>query len=171
MASNHGLVLLNTSSLPPIMKVSVPPSAPPFDPVQGASRNSMPMASSSAAIWLLSSGDTVLQSAMTYPRLAPLARPLAPLARPLSPRMTPRDMAVSPTQRKAQSLFSATCFGVAQKRAPVEAASSFALFWLLDHTATSWPAMTRCRAMGPPMMPSPKNPSFATRRCSCKTIG
>jgi hypothetical protein len=96
----------------------------------------MPRPCSSSAIWVLSSGETVLQSAITNPFFAPFTRPF-------SPRMTPRDMAVSPTHRKAQSLFCATSMGVAQNNAPAESARSFAFFWLFDHTATLWPPVTK----------------------------
>jgi hypothetical protein len=56
---------------PPIMNVSVPPSAPGLEPVQGASRKSTPFAASARPISRLALGAMVLASATTVPRRAP----------------------------------------------------------------------------------------------------
>src|SRR5882757_425004 len=111
MGSNQGRTRSKTSFLPPTIKVSVPFSAPAFEPVQGASRKSMPDADNSSAIWRLSFGEIVLQSAMTRPFFAPAARPSLP-------KITSRDIAVSPTQRNTQSLAAATSRGVAHGLPP-----------------------------------------------------
>src|SRR5665213_102407 len=102
------------------MKVKVPASAPAFDPVQGAPKNSIFLLRSSSAIRQLSEGETVLQSTTAEPGEAPCTRPSLP-------KMTSRDMAVSPTQTKTQSLFFATSAGVAQTVACIESAIPFAL--------------------------------------------
>ena len=73
------------------MNVSVAPSAPPFDPVQGASRKSAPLAANAAPICLLTVGEIVLQSAVTLPGRAPARMPFGPSA-------TERDISGSPTQ-------------------------------------------------------------------------
>src|ERR1700761_8648408 len=110
------------------MKVRVPASAPPFDPVQGASRNAMPFSASSAAMARLADGETVLQSTMVDPLAAVSARPSLP-------RITFRDISVLPTQRKIKSLCRATSAGVAHATPPLGASiSAFAL--LNDHRAT-----------------------------------
>src|SRR5207253_1200512 len=78
------------------------------------------------------------------------------------------DIAESPTQRKTHSACPATSFGVAQALPPaafpfVSAAIASALPLEWDQRATSCPALIRLRAMGPPMSPSPRNPSFAIK--------
>src|ERR1035437_9414572 len=93
------------------MNVSDAPSAPPFDPEQGASRNSMPCVASSADILWLSEGDMVLQSTIVN-------GPERPAAKPSGPRITSVDIFVFPTQRKTHSLCRATSAGVAQAVAP-----------------------------------------------------
>src|SRR5260370_28232484 len=158
IGSNQGRTRSKTTFFPPTIKVRVPFSAPAFEPVQGASRKSMPDTNSFSAIWRLSLGEIVLQSAMTRPFFAPAARPSLP-------KITSRDIDVSPTQRNTQSLSSATSRGVAHALLP----SASALPLLYDQSATSWPAPKSRFAMGPPMMPSPRNTSFAILPCSLRT--
>ena len=139
------------------MNVSVPFSAPAFEPVHGASRKSIFFSASSFAMHELSSGETVLQSTTTNPACAPCTNPFGP-------RMTLRDIAVSPTQRKTHSLSLPTASGESQNFAPTDAASCLALLWLCDQTDKVWPAPANWRAIGPPMIPNPRNPSFAMKR-------
>ena len=97
----HGLEVAartrsKTSLSPPIMNVSVPPSAPGFDPVHGASRKWKPLFASFEPIARLDDGETVLASTTTAPAFAPCAIPF-------SPRMRFSDIALSPTQRNTHS--------------------------------------------------------------------
>src|ERR1700733_2230586 len=133
MAWNQGRTRSNTFGGPPTMNVSVPFSAPAFEPVHGASRKSIFFSASSFAMHELSCGDTVLQSTMTNPACALWTNPFGS-------RMTLRDMAVSPTQRKTHSLCLATASGDSQKFAPTDAANCLALLWLCDQTDKVWPA-------------------------------
>src|SRR5580698_9206255 len=82
--------------------------------------------------------------------------------------MTVSDMAESPTQRKTHSACCATSAGVAQALPPASAASFLAFPSECDQSATSCPALRRLRAMGAPISPSPRNPSFAIKEdCTC----
>src|SRR6266404_3957043 len=60
-----------------------------------------------------------------------------------------------------KSARAATSFGVAQAVPLPSFASSFALSPVFDQRATSCPALSRCRAMGRPITPNPRNPSCA----------
>jgi hypothetical protein len=71
--------------------VSVPFSAPGFEPVQGASKKWAPLAANIAPISTLSAGDTVLQSAVTLLGRMPSSSPALPV-------LTSRAIAVVPTQ-------------------------------------------------------------------------
>ncbi len=104
-----------------------------------AHRGNRCLDASSSAIWRLSFGEIVLQSAMTRPFFAPALRPF-------SPKITSCDIAVSPTQRNTQSLCSATSRGVAHALPP----SASALPLLCDQSATSWPAAKSRFAIGRP---------------------
>src|SRR5579872_2467270 len=92
---------------------------------------------------------------------ATMAPDLTPSITPSGPRLTCSDIAVSPTHRKTHSAFCATSFGVAQNLPFSAAASSFAFAAVFDQSATSCPARKRLRAIGYPMIPRPRNPSFA----------
>ena len=81
------------------MKVRVPFSAPGVEPVQGASRKSMPLLAKRVADargWR--SGEMVLASTTTAPGLRAFDDAVGP-------RMTLRDMAVLPTHRNTHSEF------------------------------------------------------------------
>ena len=99
-------------------------------------------------------GETVLQSTMIVPGFAFSISPSLP-------RMHSRDISVSPTQRKMMSLAAATSAGVLQAVAFPPPASFCALSAVNDQRATVCPASIRCCAIGPPMMPRPRNPTFA----------
>ncbi len=73
------------------MNVSVPFSAPGFDPVQGASRKCAPLAANAEPISRLTAGAMVLQSAMIAPVRTPSSKPSRPM-------VMCRAMSLSPTQ-------------------------------------------------------------------------
>src|SRR5579862_9256652 len=139
---------------PPTIKVSVPPVAPGVEPVQGASRKCTPLAVSLAPILRLALGEMVEASAITLPACAPSMAPPGP-------RITSSDMAVSPTHTNVHSACAATCLGVSQKVPFSAAASSLALAAVFDHSATWCPARNKLRAIGYPISPKPRKPSFA----------
>ncbi len=129
--------------------------APGVEPVQGAPRKSMPAFASSSCTWRLEAGLTVLASTTISPLLPPSLTPSGP-------RMTCSDISESPTQRKTHSACWATSAGVAQAFPP--SAASFSAFpFEFDQSATSCPALIRLRAIGAPISPSPRNPSFAIK--------
>src|SRR5262245_60458320 len=115
------------------MKVRVPPSAPGFEPVQGASRKSMPFLASAVAILRLADGETVLASTTTDPGFAVWMMPS-------EPRMAFSDISVSPTHKNMQSDFAPTSAGVAHAVPFPLAANSVALEAVCDHNDTSCPA-------------------------------
>src|SRR5437588_736637 len=111
------------------MKVSVPASAPGFEPVQGASKNGIPILESSSWIRRETVGATVLASTTMVPGLAPLQIPSGP-------RIAFSDISESPTQRKTTSDCEPTSAGVLQATPSPVAASSAALPGVWDQSAT-----------------------------------
>src|SRR5580693_8044604 len=104
----------------------------------------------------LADGEMVLASATTVPGLAPSITPAGPSS-------TSSDIFVSPTHRKIKSASAPTCFGESHTNPFSSSASCFALLAVFDHNATRCPARKRFRAIGYPIKPSPRNPSFAIR--------
>src|SRR5581483_2717020 len=111
------------------MKVRVALMAPGVEPVQGISRNWIPLDLSFSPMVRLAAGEMVLASAA-------MASDLAPAMTPSGPVKTCSDMRVSPTQAKTMSDCSATSFGVVHAVAFSSEASCFALLAVYDQTAT-----------------------------------
>ena len=144
MASNSGCIRAMVFSLPPTIKMSVPPSAAIFDPVTGASKKSPPRSRILAANWTLAEGEMVLESVTT----APLS---SACAAPLGPNSTCSTALVSETHIQTASLPLTASAGLAAVLAPATSLPA-----LRFQTVTSCPALTRFAAMGRPIIPNPK---------------
>ena len=106
---------------------------------------------------LVAMGEIELMSTTTL-RADPPFPPDSPVAPPFAPNSTASTSGVSGTMVKTTSAARATSAGLAQVTAPAAVISAGTL--LRVFTCTVWPALTRCRAMGAPMMPRPMNPMF-----------
>ena len=141
----------NVSTGPPAMIDSSPEAARTVPPLTGASSIAIPRAASCSPRRLAANGSIVLMHTTTCP--GPAVR-----ITPCSPAMTDSACAVVSTMTMVRSLAAATWSGEAATRAPRwRKASTFA-------ATTSWttrenPCLTRLSAIGPPMLPSPMNPT------------
>ena len=126
---------------PPTMMVSTPRSAPAWPPEIGASRKWTPFLPAAASISRAAAADTVLWSA----KMAPSA---IPASTPASSRVTERRSSSLPTQVKTKAAPSAAARGVGAVAPPNSSAHCLALAAVRLKTVTSWPALTRCPAMG-----------------------
>src|ERR1700694_2018836 len=144
MASNSGCIRAMVASLPPTMKINVPPSAAIFDPVTGASKKSQPRSGILAANWTLAEGEIVLESATT----APLS---SACTAPFEPKSTCSTALVSETHIQTASLPLTASAGLAAVAAP-----GTSLPALRFQTVTSCPALTRFAAIGRPIIPNPR---------------
>src|SRR6266481_4196470 len=124
MALNSGRTRAIVASLPPTMKINVPPSAAILEPVMGASMKSHPCARSLLANSTLADGEMVLESATTVPFSSACAAPLGP-------NSTCSTALVSDTQIHTASLPFTASAGVAALVAP---GTSFGVRF---HTVTS----------------------------------
>ena len=147
---NTGSTRSNTSALPPTMIESAASIAPRSPPDTGASSISAPRASSAAAISRVATGEIELMSTTTAPRRTPSRMPFGPCT-------TSRTSGVSATIMMMMSLRLATSLGDAPTFAPA-CATSAVLLCVRFQTVTSYPAATRCFAIGRPMIPRPMNP-------------
>ena len=146
-ASRAGSVSASTAASPPTMRVSVPFCAPAVPPESGASRYRAP-ASATRACWTRSTSGSMVEQSTTVmpgPRTGSISSTTSTTSGELG------------TQRTTTTEASATPRGDPPSVAPNATAASIGPR-LRDATATSWPAVTRCLAIGRPMAPSPTNP-------------
>src|SRR2546423_7098606 len=132
------------------MIVSVPSSARGREPVTGASRKRMLSAARRSRILTLTSGAIVDMSMAHAPCRIPSAAPL-------SPNITSSTSGPSGTIVIVMSPRSAAAAGVGAGWAPYSAANASAREGVRFQTVTSNPARTRFAAIGPPMIPRPRN--------------
>ena len=154
--------LSKTSCLPPTMMASVPAIAPGSPPLTGASSISTPFSAQVAAIRWDTKGAMELMSIITEPLLAPSNTPSGP-------RMTFSESAESGSMVMMVSLAAATSLLEDAPVAPSVTTSS----WLLptmSYTVREYPALSRLRAMGFPMIPSPMNP-ICSAMCRPPQVG
>ncbi len=142
------------------MIASVAASAPAVPPDTGASRCSIPRASSRAAMSRVATGEMVAMSTTIVPGCAPSTMPFAPSA-------TASLSALAMTMVKTTSASAATSAGEPQARAPASTCGCIAS-GRRAHTASGCPARRRCSAIGRPMAPRPIQP---TRRSDTRRRG
>src|SRR5690348_14713800 len=147
IASRIGRARATSSSRPPQKIVSVPFCAPSDPPDTGASTMPMPRSASFAAIAAVAEGETVEQSTTTPPDPSPSATPPGPSS-------TCSRSGVSDTHTSTASAFAAASAGDAARAAPASASGSSRSRVRLC-TVTSWPAASRCPAIGAPIVPRP----------------
>ena len=154
IASITGFARANTSSLPPIMKVSVAASAPAVPPETGASRKARP----ASALSLCTVAMSMVELSI---RIAPGA---------LAAAAPPGASSASRTCWPAGSMVmtnSAPCAASAAEPAvaPPSAAKAATASGTTSKPVTWWPdppfAFSRLRAIGRPILPSPMKPIFA----------
>ena len=131
---------------PPTKMVSVPCSAPSEPPDTGASTRPMPCAASRSA--MLGRCRRRHRRAVDHQP----ARRASRRRRRRSPNSTPRRSGVSETQVSTARLRRAASAGGGARAAPSSASGSSRSRVRLC-TVTSWPAASRCRAIGPPSCP------------------
>src|SRR6267154_2033645 len=136
---------------PPTMIMTWPASAASRLPDTGVSSMLAPVRATSAAMWALTSGSTVLQSATTCRGASPATNPPAPSA-------TARRAAESHTMQMSTSACSATARGLGWTITP-EPRSASARCGVRLHACTSCPALTSRRANLDPMAPVPMTPT------------
>src|SRR5262245_18146234 len=163
IAANTGCARANTSGSPPAMIDSVPAIAPCSPPDTGASRKPTPAAAQRAASVRAVSGAIVLVSITTRPRAAPVRTPSGPVT-------TSSTSGPSGRQVTTASAAAATAAGVSAARAPSSTRGSTRAR-RLPWTTTSWPALSRLRAMGAPMMPRPITPTRMSAGISEPDLG
>ena len=143
----------NTFLSPPTMMAMVAASAPTVPPLTGASSMAMPLAAIAAPIFLTIDGALVLRSIYVWP-WPMLAR------MPLSPRVTvstSRGIGSEVITTSAPFVTSAIDRpAVAPRSVQVFTAAAFR-----SNTVTWWLLrLMMLRHMGPPMLPTPMNPTF-----------
>ena len=84
---------------------------------------------------------------------------LAPLMMPRSPTITDWAWSVVSTIRIVRSTAAATASALPASSAPW-ARTAAVLLWSMSWTTSLWPAFARLSAIGPPMAPSPMNPTL-----------
>ncbi len=100
---------------------------------------------------LVAMGEMELMSTTTLPLPIPSATPFLP-------NSTASTSGVSGTMVKMTSASRATAAALSTRTPPAAVTASGT--WLRVCTNSWWPLLTRCRAMGVPMMPRPMNPTF-----------
>jgi hypothetical protein len=153
-ASKRGLARSKSCSSPPIMIERVPSVAPTSPPLTGASSIPTPRSRAVRASSRARAGEEVLMSTMSEPSAAPSKRPVSPVTAS-STSGGPGSMVM------VTAPFRATSAGLSATSAPPSAASSSAFRRVRLWSTSSWPARTRLRAIGPPMIPSPTKPTLS----------
>src|SRR3990170_763876 len=152
IASRTGLNR-SSSALPlPTRRWGVPPAAPAGPPLTGASSTATPLAANSSCRRRITLGALVERSNQAVPGAMPASSPSSPSA-------TASTSTGPGSEVKTTSDASPTWRGVSAQRQPAStwrAPASSRMSW----TTTSWPALRRFRAMLPPIVPSPMNPTF-----------
>ncbi|TKS62420.1 MAG: hypothetical protein EWM73_02489 [Nitrospira sp.] len=151
MASKRSLHAATVSNAPPTMIDSSPEAARPVPPLTGASSMAMPRGASWSASRRAANGSIVLMQATICP-----GRALRTM--PCSPAMTASACAVVSTMQIVRSTEAATRSAESTIVAPrVRHSSAFA--GSMSCATSEKPCLTRFNAMGPPMAPSPMNPT------------
>ena len=142
MGSKNGLVFSKTAWSPPTIKVRVPPLAPGVEPVQGASRKSTPLAFKRLSDLAARAGAD--GAGIGYHRSGPRAVDDAVG----SQDDLLRHGGIADAEEDAVGVLG-HLRGVYRRSVPFSSAASLrALSEVLDHSATSWPARKRLRAIG-----------------------
>src|SRR3990172_8120230 len=152
IASRTGLNRSYSASSPPTQRASVPPAAPAGPPLTGASSTATPLAANSSCRRRITLGALVERSNQAVPGAMPASSPSSPSA-------TASTSTGPGSEVKTTSDASPTWRGVSAQRQPAStwrAPASSRMSW----TTTSWPALRTFRAMLPPIVPSPMNPTF-----------
>ena len=143
----------NTFLSPPTMMAIVAASAPVVPPLTGASSMAMPLAAMAAPIFFTIEGALVDRSMKVWP-LAMLAR------MPLSPRVTASTslgMGSEVITTSAPLVTSAIDLAAV----PPRSVQVFTAAGFRSNTVTWWlERLMMLRHMGPPMLPTPMNPTF-----------
>ena len=149
-ASKIGFARANAASPPPAMIESAASIAPFSPPLTGASTDSAPFTASAAATRFVVAGAMVLMSIHSAPARMPCTTPS-------SPSTTDSTSGESGSIVMTTSLRAATSCGVAPAAAPSATSSSTGPRERFS-TISTYPAASRLRAIGLPMMPRPMNP-------------
>src|SRR5215469_2867889 len=143
----------NTFLSPPTMMAIVAASAPVVPPLTGASSMAIPLAAKAAPIFFTIDGALVLRSIKVWP-LDMLARmPLSPSAT----ASTSLGMGSEVITRSAPLVTSVIDLAAL----PPRSVQVFTAAGLRSNTVTWWfERLMMFRHMGPPMLPTPMNPTF-----------
>jgi len=150
----------SVASGPPTMMDSVPAMAPLSPPLTGASSISMPASPNRPAMRRVTAGEMVDMSITTSP-----GRPASTM--PPGPRATCSTSGESDTMVMTTSERSATSRGQEASTA-LSLTSSSMPGRLRFHTVSEYPAFSRLRAIGRPIMPSPMKPMRSAMSSSCR---
>ena len=152
IAPNRSSHLANTSAAPPAITESSPDSARPVPPLTGASSMAMSSAARRSAKVRAANGSMVDMQSTMCPGLAPRMMPCAPM-------ITDSACSVVSTMTMVRSTAAATaCAETATSAPSAFNGSVFALS--MSCTTSAKPAFARLSAIGPPMAPSPMNPTL-----------
>ena len=157
--ASTGRARSSTTGSPPTITVSVPFSAPATPPLTGASRKSTPAAARRAAIRREPAGSPEVQSTTTDPFVRPAISPSSP-SRIDSTSADVGKQVTTTVAPVAASLGDAA----ARTLAPADAANAAAFAPVRFQTASSISGLTRCRAIGVPIAPRPRNAMRVMRR-------
>src|SRR5262245_28494381 len=152
IVSNKSSHLATTSAAPPTITDNSPDCARPVPPLTGASTIAMSTAARRSAMVWAAKGSMVDMQATMWPGLAPRMMPWAPM-------ITDSACSVVSTMTMVRSTAAATASAEPATVAPF--AFSGSVFDLSTSLTTSEkPALARLSAIGPPMAPSPMNPTL-----------
>ena len=93
-----------------------------------------------------------------------------PASAPLSVSVTSRTSSSLPTHIATMSASSAASAGVGAARPPFRATQASAFAAVRLYTTTSWPAFARCRAIGAPIVPIPRNATLLMTGESARSL-
>src|SRR5882757_10158860 len=152
MFSSTGLAAANALSSPPHMKVKVAPLAPPVPPETGASTDAVPCFAASACACLALSTSMVEQSMISASLL------IAGTTSFHTPSTClPAGSMVMTTSAPFTALMLLSAIAAPSLLAWSHEAAT------RSNAVTLWPALIRLAAIGPPILPSPMNATFAMK--------
>ena len=152
MHLSTGIACSMSAGSPPTIKVSVPLAACSLVLPTGESTIAMPSAFSALPTRCEVTGSMVLMSITRPPRCMPAAMPSAPSA-------TCSTCCGSGSIVTTISLAAPTSFGLAAAFAPAATRRATAS-GLRSYTVSAWPPFSTLSAIGPPITPSPMNPTL-----------
>ena len=152
ICASTGCRVANSSGVAPTMKVNVPAPAPPVPPETGASAITTPCLAAAAATSRMVCGSMVLQSTAGTP--LPM-----PASTPSSFSQTLRTWAAAGSMVITSSAPCAASRGEPVTVAP-SSANSLNTPGLTSNTFSLFPAKSRLRAIGAPILPKPINAIF-----------